>query len=94
MRLPPNGRNRGIRLESAALNLVTALVTATEGGIEMALPVRRNHDLAGWNPFRELDDLHDRMSRLLESSFGDSRPGSLTGWVPVADVEERRIDNR
>lgn len=54
----------------------------------MALPVRRNTE-QNWSPFRELDELHDRMSRLLETSLGDLRPGSLlTGWAPAVDIEE------
>ncbi|MFP5336529.1 MAG: Hsp20/alpha crystallin family protein [Actinomycetes bacterium] len=53
----------------------------------MALPVRRNSELQTWNPFRELDDLHQRMSRLMESTFGETRDG-LTGWVPAVDIEE------
>jgi HSP20 family protein len=51
----------------------------------MALQVMRNSDRQGWNPFRELDDVHERMSKLLESSVGD---GQVTSWVPAVDVEE------
>ncbi|UER55866.1 Hsp20/alpha crystallin family protein [Kineosporiaceae bacterium SCSIO 59966] len=53
----------------------------------MALPARRSTELQTWNPFRELDDLHERMSRLMESTFGETRNG-LTGWVPAVDIEE------
>jgi len=53
----------------------------------MALPARRSTELQTWNPFRELDDLHERMSRLLESTFGETRNG-LTSWVPAVDIEE------
>lgn len=57
----------------------------------MALPVRRNAEIQtwnqGWNPFRELEELQDRMTRLLES-FGDLRSDALTGWAPAVDVEE------
>lgn len=53
----------------------------------MALPVRRSGDVTGWSPFRELDDLHGRLSQLLESTFGD-RPGLLTSWAPPVDLEE------
>ena len=53
----------------------------------MVLPVRRTTELESWDPFRELDELHQRMSRLLvESSVGDVR--GLAGWVPAVDVEE------
>jgi len=51
----------------------------------MALQVMRNTDRQGWNPFRELDDVHERMSKLLESSVSD---GQVTSWVPAVDVEE------
>jgi HSP20 family protein len=54
--------------------------------MNMVLPVRRNTELQSWDPFRELDDLHQRMSRLLESNVGDV-PG-VAGWVPAVDVEE------
>ena len=51
----------------------------------MALPVRsRPRDAAGWDPFRELDDLAERVNSLWESGFG----GGLDRWVPSADVEE------
>lgn len=53
----------------------------------MALPARRSTELQTWNPFRELDDLHERMSRLMESTFGETRNG-LTSWVPAVDIEE------
>lgn len=52
----------------------------------MVLPVRRNNELQSRDPFRELDDLHQQMSRLLESSLGDLR--GVAGWVPAVDVEE------
>ena len=39
------------------------------------------------DPFRELEEMHERMGRLLESSFG--APGrSMVGWSPLVDVEE------
>lgn len=51
----------------------------------MALPVRsRPRDAAGWDPFRELDDLAERVNSLWESGFG----GRLDRWAPSADVEE------
>ncbi len=55
----------------------------------MALPTRRSsNDVSAWNPFRELDDLHSRFSKLLESTFGDA-PGSVFGtWTPPVDIEE------
>ena len=51
----------------------------------MALPVRsRPRDAAGWDPFRELDGLAERVNSLWESGFG----GRLDRWAPSADVEE------
>jgi HSP20 family protein len=52
----------------------------------MALPVRRNTDVAQWNPFWELSDFHTRMNRLMESAFGGF--GGLDSWVPPVTVEE------
>lgn len=51
----------------------------------MALPVRTHaRELAGWDPFRELDELADRVNSLMASGFG----GPLDRWSPLADVEE------
>jgi HSP20 family protein len=52
----------------------------------MALPVRRNTAVAQWDPFRELDDFHTRMNRLMESAFGGF--AGLDSWVPPVTVEE------
>lgn len=50
----------------------------------MALPVRsRARDVAGWDPFRELDNLAERVHSLWQSGFG----GQLDRWAPLADVE-------
>jgi HSP20 family protein len=53
----------------------------------MALPTRHaDTELTSWNPFRELDDIQNRMARLLESTFGST---SLAGtWAPPVDIEE------
>jgi HSP20 family protein len=57
--------------------------------MDMALPTRRtNNDVASWNPFRELDDIHSRFSKLLESTFGDSPSSILGAWTPPVDIEE------
>ncbi len=51
----------------------------------MTLPVRsRSRAVAGWDPFRELDQLADRVNSLWEAGFS----GGLQGWSPLADVEE------
>lgn len=51
----------------------------------MALVLRRNGDLRYRSPFRELDDLHERMSHLLESSLDQARESA---WSPAVDLEE------
>ncbi|HYH25139.1 MAG TPA: Hsp20/alpha crystallin family protein [Blastococcus sp.] len=51
----------------------------------MTLPVRsRPRAVAGWDPFRELDELTQRVNSLWEANVG----GDLHGWAPQADVEE------
>jgi HSP20 family protein len=51
----------------------------------MTLPVRsRPRAVAGWDPFRELDELAERVNSLWEANVA----GGLRGWAPLADVEE------
>lgn len=57
----------------------------------MTLPVLRtfDHQLRDWDPLREFDDLHRRMTQLLSTAFGasglrDWRPN----WTPLADVSQ------
>ena len=51
----------------------------------MTLPVRAaSRPVGGWDPFRELDELYDRMNRLWETGLV---PGA-DRWSPLADVEE------
>ena len=51
----------------------------------MTLPVRsRPRAVAGWDPFRELDELTQRVNSLWEANVGVD----LHGWAPQADVEE------
>lgn len=56
----------------------------------MTLPVRRQTEPVGrWDPFRELDDLHQRMSQLMSSVFGAPLfDGGQGTWMPLADVSE------
>ena len=61
----------------------------------MALPVRRTtNDLRAWDPFGDFDDLHSRMSRLMETAFGPAfaQPSlssqRLATWAPPVDIEE------
>lgn len=53
----------------------------------MSLPAHRESDLARWDPFRELDDLHTRMSELMEATLGEG-PSGLFRWEPPVDIEE------
>jgi HSP20 family protein len=66
--------------------------TGTPGGkgvVEaMALPARRTGEPARWDPFRELDDLHDRFSRLLDSAFDEGPLRRFGTWSPAVDIEE------
>lgn len=55
----------------------------------MSFPVRRGgRQLARWDPFREFEDLYDRMGRLLEGSFGELGRAAQAPWAPPADLEE------
>jgi len=54
----------------------------------MTLPVRSpSRSLAprdsSWDPFRELEDLYERVNRLWADSLG-----TVDRWAPLADVEE------
>lgn len=54
----------------------------------MALPARRGNEMTAWNPFRELDDLQNRFSQLLESAVGETPAGAVGAWLPAVDIEE------
>ncbi len=54
----------------------------------MALPVRHSNNGLDWSPLRELEEVHQRLSQLLDTGLTDGRPGMLTGWTPSVDVEE------
>jgi HSP20 family protein len=38
-----------------------------------------------WEPFRELEELHERALSVLDGAIAD---GGAVPWVPVADIEE------
>jgi len=46
--------------------------------------------LTRWDPYRELSSLQDRMNRLFNASFGESRDEALTtsSFAPAVDVYE------
>ncbi|MGR6963497.1 Hsp20/alpha crystallin family protein [Geodermatophilus sp. URMC 61] len=51
----------------------------------MTLPVRSpSRSTARWDPFRELDELYERVNTLWQSGL----TGALDHWSPLADVEE------
>ena len=51
----------------------------------MTLPVRSpSRSAVRWDPFRELDELHERVNKRWQSGLG----GALDQWSPLADVEE------
>ena len=39
-----------------------------------------------WDPFREIEDMYERMGRFLQAGFG-LEPGEAA-WSPLVDVEE------
>jgi HSP20 family protein len=41
-----------------------------------------------WQPFGELEQLNDRMRRMLEQTFGGLVPLDRDGWSPLVDIEE------
>jgi HSP20 family protein len=40
-------------------------------------------------PFSELEQLNDRLRRMLEQTFGGLAPFEREGWVPLVDIEEQ-----
>jgi HSP20 family protein len=59
----------------------------------MALPVRRTtsvspQPLQRWEPFRELEQLHEHMDRLMQGVWSPAGGGNGGAWMPVADIEE------
>jgi HSP20 family protein len=39
-----------------------------------------------WEPFRELEQLHEQMGRLMDTAWSPAGNGGT--WVPLADIEE------
>ena len=56
------------------------------------LPERRSGALDRWEPMRELEQVTDRMRRMLDETFGGfawpSLLGERVGWSPPVDIEE------
>ncbi|MDQ3870042.1 MAG: Hsp20/alpha crystallin family protein [Chloroflexota bacterium] len=54
----------------------------------MAVPARRSPaPPERWDPFRDLEELHTRIGRLMESGRPDLADGDV-GWSPLVDIEE------
>jgi HSP20 family protein len=61
------------------------------GGREMAVPERRSTVTPErWEPFRELEQVTDRMRKMLDETFGGlpSFLAETTAWTPAVDIEE------
>jgi HSP20 family protein len=43
---------------------------------------------ARWDPWRELEEMHERVGRLLEGGFGALPGTGDVAWSPAVDVEE------
>jgi HSP20 family protein len=54
------------------------------------LPERRTGGSSQrWEPFRELEQVTERMRRMLEQTFGElAGPSDGTAWSPLVDIEE------
>jgi HSP20 family protein len=42
-----------------------------------------------WEPFADLEQLSERMRRMLEQTFGGAVPSDREGWMPLVDIEEQ-----
>jgi HSP20 family protein len=63
-------------------------------GTSLAVPEQRSlQAFEPWRPFSELDQISERMRRMLEQTFGEfgwpSRPIETVGWSPLVDIEEQ-----
>lgn len=58
----------------------------------MALPVRRRESrpaaASQWSPMTELEEMHDRIGRLLSGAFEDFGARGEGLWSPLVDIEE------
>lgn len=57
----------------------------------MALPARTTQSRqspARWEPFRDLEEMRDRMERLMQGFWRDWPDGEDVAWSPSADIEE------
>jgi HSP20 family protein len=58
---------------------------------QMAPEQRRSGEMERRSPFADLDDLGNRMRRMLQQTFGDftAAPADAVGWMPNVDLEEQ-----
>jgi HSP20 family protein len=60
---------------------------------ESAATEERRRCHAAWRPFGELEQINERMRRMLEQTFGEigwrSFPLEKAGWLPMVDIEEQ-----
>jgi HSP20 family protein len=42
-----------------------------------------------WEPLTDLEQLSERMRRMLEQTFGGVVPSDREGWMPLVDIEEQ-----
>jgi HSP20 family protein len=58
---------------------------------QMAPEQRRSGEVERRSPFADLDDLGNRMRRMLQQTFGDftAAPADAVGWMPNVDLEEQ-----
>ena len=59
----------------------------------MALPVHRTttvspQPLQRWEPFSELEQLHEHMDRLMQTAWSPLGTGNGGTWMPITDIEE------
>jgi HSP20 family protein len=58
---------------------------------QMAPEQRRSGEMERRSPFADLDELGNRMRRMLQQTFGDFTPAPVdaVGWMPNVDLEEQ-----
>ncbi|MDP8943538.1 MAG: Hsp20/alpha crystallin family protein [Actinomycetota bacterium] len=58
----------------------------------MALPIRRRESRSSapsqWSPTAELEEMHERIGRLLSGAFEDLGGAGAGLWSPLVDIEE------
>jgi HSP20 family protein len=63
-----------------------------DGMTQLETERRSSGAVERWDPASEIEQMTDRMRRMLEQTFGGfgfARPGERAGWMPLADLEEQ-----